>query len=223
MGNDGGSIPKRSELVKEKKKDPVADARIQTIARWFYCALSKTPLQTPVVADLLGKLYNREAILELLLDRSRYGDADVICPHVKSLKDVVTLKLTPVPTAIEKPSERSNNTGHKNGNDQTSHNGNTNGATVMGSDETMPQALFACPITKREMNGRHRFVFSRQCGCVVSDQAVREIGESTCLVCNKPTTMKDYIPINPDPEQLAKLKAALESRKKEKVSELPMI
>jgi hypothetical protein len=41
MGNDGGSIPKRSELVKEKKKDPVADARIQTIARWFYCALSK--------------------------------------------------------------------------------------------------------------------------------------------------------------------------------------
>jgi hypothetical protein len=41
MGNDGGSIPRRNELVKEKKKDPKADERVQTIARWFYCALSK--------------------------------------------------------------------------------------------------------------------------------------------------------------------------------------
>ncbi|RKP26545.1 Rtf2 RING-finger-domain-containing protein [Syncephalis pseudoplumigaleata] len=198
MGNDGGSIPKRSELVKEKKKDPVADARIQTIARWFYCALSKTLLQVPVVADLLGTLYNREAILEMLLDRSRYGDADVICPHIHSLKDVVTLKLTPNSAA------------------QYSH---TNGTTLMGADESAPRALFVCPITKREMNGRYRFVFSRQCGCVVSEQAVREIEEAHCLVCNKPVAPDDYIPINPDAEQLVKLKAALESRKKAKVND----
>ncbi len=50
MGNDGGSIPGRQELVKTKKhkrklkKDLVAKARATT------CALSEEPLRKPVVA-----------------------------------------------------------------------------------------------------------------------------------------------------------------------------
>jgi len=97
MGNDGGSIPDRRDLVRSKPKAEQADKANQTRARWFYCALSKRPLQEPVVSCPLGKLYNKDALLEYLLDKSAYGDGAEICGHIRSLKDVKTLKLTPNP------------------------------------------------------------------------------------------------------------------------------
>ncbi|VDB85117.1 unnamed protein product [Peniophora sp. CBMAI 1063] len=105
MGNDGGSIPDRRDLVKSKKKAEQADKNNQTRARWFYCALSKAPLVEPIVSDALGQLYNKDAILEFLLDRGAYGDGEEICGHIKSLKDVKTLKLTPVTSVREGASE----------------------------------------------------------------------------------------------------------------------
>lgn len=41
MGNDGGSIPDRRDLVKTKPKAEQADKANQVRARWFFCALSK--------------------------------------------------------------------------------------------------------------------------------------------------------------------------------------
>lgn len=41
MGNDGGSIPRRIELVKEKKKATIQNPDIERKAVWFFCALSK--------------------------------------------------------------------------------------------------------------------------------------------------------------------------------------
>jgi len=38
------------------------------------------------VLDSLGKMYNKDAILEFLLDRSSVGDGESICGHVKSMK-----------------------------------------------------------------------------------------------------------------------------------------
>lgn len=34
----------------------------------------------------LGKLYNKDALIEFLLDRSAFGDGEVICGHIRSLK-----------------------------------------------------------------------------------------------------------------------------------------
>jgi len=48
--------------------------------------LSKRLLQEPIVSCALGKLYNKDAILEYLLDKSSYGDGEVICGHIRSLK-----------------------------------------------------------------------------------------------------------------------------------------
>ncbi|KAG1814327.1 DUF602-domain-containing protein [Suillus subaureus] len=95
MGNDGGSIPDRRDLVKSKKKAEQADKANQTRAVWFFCALSKRPLQEPIVSCALGKLYNKDAIIEHLLDKTAYGDAEKICGHLRSLKDIKVLKLTP--------------------------------------------------------------------------------------------------------------------------------
>lgn len=41
MGNDGGSIPDRRDLVKTRPKAEQADKANQVRARWFFCALSK--------------------------------------------------------------------------------------------------------------------------------------------------------------------------------------
>lgn len=81
--------------MKNKPKAEQADKANQVRALWFFCALSKRALQEPVVSCALGKLYNKDALIEYLLDKSAYGDGEEICGHIRSLKDVKTLKLTP--------------------------------------------------------------------------------------------------------------------------------
>jgi hypothetical protein len=44
------------------------------------------PLQEPIVSCDLGKLYNKDAVIEFLLDRSSFGDGEEICRHIRSLK-----------------------------------------------------------------------------------------------------------------------------------------
>jgi hypothetical protein len=91
MGCDGGSIPKRAEMVKIKKKivkdDSDAQVKFQT------CYLSRQELKAPIVSDGLGRLYNREAVLEWLV-----GEREVELENIKSIKDFTTLKLKLVPT-----------------------------------------------------------------------------------------------------------------------------
>ena len=86
MGCDGGTIPKRDELVKTKKQNRQVDKTEQLIANWYYCALSKTPLKEPIVSCRLGKLYNKDAIIKYLLNKKAYGDGDRICKHITSIK-----------------------------------------------------------------------------------------------------------------------------------------
>lgn len=100
MGADGGSIPDRSDMVKTKARTRVTDKDILREI-FFLCALSKVskslrltvigadcqrPLVRPVVLDPLGKLYNKDAIIEFFLDRSKYGDGDRICGYLKGVK-----------------------------------------------------------------------------------------------------------------------------------------
>lgn len=85
MGADGGSIPDRRDLVRTKGKAEKTDKALQR-ERFLYCALSKKPLAKPIVADPLGKLYNKDAILEYLLDKSAYGDGEEICGYVRGVK-----------------------------------------------------------------------------------------------------------------------------------------
>ena len=72
MGNDGGSIPKRRELVKEAAKAlTTTQAKEQLTEQqeyaWSTCPLSRKPLATPVVSDAAGTLYNKDSVIEFLL------------------------------------------------------------------------------------------------------------------------------------------------------------
>ncbi|KAG0343269.1 hypothetical protein BG004_005418 [Podila humilis] len=196
MGCDGGSIPKRDELVKQKQKQVKVDQNIINRVQWFSCALSKRALESPVVSCGLGKLYNRDAILEFLLDRSAYGDGDLICNHVKSLKDVVTLKLEPNPSfgsssSSSSPSDKSHS------------------AQSLTNHDQEPVSRFICPITMKEMNGKHRFVYLDTCGCVLSEQAMKEIPSKTCIKCAKPFQSVNVITLNPKGEELKAMENAL--------------
>ncbi|KAG0361208.1 Rtf2 RING-finger-domain-containing protein [Gamsiella multidivaricata] len=185
MGCDGGSIPKRDELVKQKQKQAKVDQNILNRVQWFSCALSKKPLTAPIVSCGLGKLYNRDAILEFLLDRSAYGDGDLICKHIRSLKDVVTLQLELNPSFSE-----------------------SNSPSLTNHDQE-PIARYICPITMKEMNGKHRFVYLDTCGCVMSEQALKEVPSKTCIKCAKPFESFDVIVLNPRPDELEAMEKAL--------------
>lgn len=101
MGNDGGSIPKRRELVREAARAPTTAQLKESLAEsqehaWTHCALSSKPLAVPVVSDALGKLYNKDSVLEFLL--AEEGSAEkvegekVLGGRVGGLRDVVEVK-----------------------------------------------------------------------------------------------------------------------------------
>ncbi|CCX35410.1 Putative uncharacterized protein [Taphrina deformans PYCC 5710] len=94
MGNDGGSIPLRSELVKLKgAPQKVAEtATANNEHAWKYCALSRAALSEPLASDALGRLYNKESIIRYILDNDAFGDVSHEIPHIKKMKDVVELK-----------------------------------------------------------------------------------------------------------------------------------
>lgn len=189
MGNDGGSIPKRIELVKEKQKEVRPDQNALKIATWFFCALSKRPLQDPVVVCGLGKLYNKDAVIEYLLNKNAYGDGDTICSHISTMKDVKTLKLTANPAFKD-----------------------SNEASIAHFDQGMV-SRFICPITMKEMNGKLKFVYLETCGCVFSEQGLKEVPSSTCIQCNKSFKQENIITINPSPVEQEQLRVALVEKK----------
>eukprot|EP01102_Stenamoeba_stenopodia_P015324 TRINITY_DN5208_c0_g2_i1.p1 TRINITY_DN5208_c0_g2~~TRINITY_DN5208_c0_g2_i1.p1 ORF type:complete len:278 (-),score=78.07 TRINITY_DN5208_c0_g2_i1:212-1045(-) len=95
MGCDGGSIEKRDELVKVKKGPPPKDPKEISRIRWSSCTISKEPLTLPVVACALGNLYNKDAVIAHLLAKSMPAEFS----HIRGLKDLIDLKLTPNPDA----------------------------------------------------------------------------------------------------------------------------
>jgi len=152
MGCDGGTIPKRDELVRQKKKPERKDKNAANMAKWRHCALRHDSLKRPVVADALGLIYNKDAMLEYLLDRSTFEHGPL---YVKKMKDVKELQLT------ENPSFKLN------------HND-------LGTEYLdVYSSPYICPLTGLEMNGKYKFCVIWSCGCVLSDRALRSVNNTS--------------------------------------------
>ena len=169
MGNDGGSIPTRRELVKNAARNPntselkATQLEAQT-HHWTYCPLSNRPLAAPIVSDCAGTLYNKDAILEQLLPKDDDVPAsiikekeDVLQGRVKSLRDVVEVKFT---------------------------------VTKEGKDEKK-----ICPITSKELGPTTKAVYLVPCGHAFSEVAIREVAGDTCVECNEGYASENIIPI----------------------------
>lgn len=61
----------------------------ERLARWTTCHISGELLQPPVVADRLGNLYNKEAVLQGLLSKTLPPGLE----HIHGLKSVTELNL----------------------------------------------------------------------------------------------------------------------------------
>lgn len=187
MGNDGGVIAVKRKFMRHanikargEKKDLEELRREQART----CALSGEPLREPVVACRMGNLVNKQALLERLLAR----DVPQKLAHVKSLKDVVTVRVTRETDAAD--------------------------------------ALWCCPVTMAELNGKQPFVVLFSCGCVLSERALRAVQTTECLVCGKPYTEADVVTLLPSDEdyeekqqKLLDAKAEEKQRKKSKKGE----
>lgn len=122
------------------------------------CALSRQQLAAPVVSDALGRLYNKDSVLKYLLARSSSNipassgvsasATDVLAGHLRGLKDVRELKLTPNPAFRAEQ-------------------------VATQADDNDAPTPFVCPLNQRPMNGRHRFLYLVPCGCVMSESGLR--------------------------------------------------
>lgn len=96
MGGDGGTHAVKKEYMHGGgTADPDAKYNSKSTkdtqeVRSRACALSGEPLAQPIVACELGNLYNKESILEALLEKNLPSEFD----HVRSLKDVKEVKFT---------------------------------------------------------------------------------------------------------------------------------
>ncbi|KAI9681802.1 MAG: hypothetical protein M1829_000547 [Trizodia sp. TS-e1964] len=187
MGNDGGSIPTRRELVKEAARNPTttelkSSQQEAQSYHWSTCPLSHQPLHQPVVSDSSGKLYNKDAVLEFLLPassstpgRSKSDNEEVLEGRVRSLRDVVELRFE-----VEK-------------------------AEAVGKREARDGALtrqrglekWVCPITRKELGPGVKALYLVPCGHVFSESAIKEVSGDVCLQCNAPFTSQNIIPILP--------------------------
>jgi len=172
MGNDGGSIPTRRELVKEAARNPTAteikeSQHEQQEYYWTTDPVSRKPLSQPIVSDSNGKLYNKETIIEYLIpsdDLSEKAEADKILQgSVKSLKDIVEVRFE-VDTSAPTKSGRQ---------------------------------VWKCPITSDILGPGSKAAYLVPCGHAFSGSAIKEVSGEKCLVCDTTYASNDVIPILP--------------------------
>lgn len=166
MGNDGGSIPTRRELVRQSAKDPsttqIKETQQEKLEHyWQHCALSQKPLALPIVSDSTGNLYNKDAVLEKLLDagqKSRdenVAGSDRISGAINSLRDVVEVRFT---VDEEEESEQASSS---------------------------PVRL-VCPVSGKRLGPGVKAVYLVPCGHSFAESAVREMPGERCLQVSVP-------------------------------------
>ena len=80
-------------MVKQKKKAEKKDKDIELASKWRYCALNSEKLRKPIVSCQLGKLYNKQSIIEYLLNKDDFKSNQIV-NHIRNLKDIKELNLT---------------------------------------------------------------------------------------------------------------------------------
>jgi hypothetical protein len=193
MGNDGGSIPKRRELVKEAAKNPTTAQLKETKLEkegyhWTTDPLTNKLLREPIVSDCRGTLYNKDAVLEFLLPSSDPDDdaaaqrraegERLLGDTVKGLRDVVEVRFERDP------------------------------------DAPASEARWICPITNKQLGPGVKAVYLVPCGHAFEAVVVKEVGETKCLQCNEAYAPNDVIPIIPTSElDIARLELRMKTLK----------
>lgn len=187
MGCDGGTIPKRHELVRTRQKPEEKDPDSDRVTTWQYCALTNQLLKEPIVACELGKLYNKDAIIEFLLNKDSPDKPEKVS-HIRGLKDIHTLKLSENPAYVKQ---------QKKGDGYLD----------------LHMTKYYCPIAGVNMNGKYKFSFLLSCKCVLSQKALDQIRDSVCPLCSQQYSKDDIVPLNESEAVVEKLREKMLYRK----------
>ncbi|KAK6460911.1 Rtf2 RING-finger-domain-containing protein [Scheffersomyces coipomensis] len=184
MGNDGGTIAKRQDILSLHSQFNGSDSKSQQGADDIEstllttCAISSLPLYSlnglvPIVGDYKGRLYIKEKILEYIIkqkfDKSSLKPAYA---HIKSLKDLIEVNIKWI------------------------------------KDDESDTYHIQCPVTKESQSFKASYAYLRPCGCVLSYKVLEEVSSSfthtevpfpsLCPVCEKEFQFNyDIVIINP--------------------------
>ena len=189
MGADGGSIPRRDDLVRTRRAETSDEAHKQdearARARWTRCALTLEPLHAPVAVDrALGLMFNKDALIRALLAH----DLPPHLQHIRSLRrDTVDARLHTL----------------------------VGGRAVLCTGALRGPVV--CPLTLREAGSpRWPFVMAVPCGCVLSEAALAELAGrdpalARCPVCGRSDGFdrRAVVRLDRSDEELAAARAAL--------------
>nr|POF13084.1 replication termination factor 2 [Quercus suber] len=173
MGNDGGSIPTRRELVKEAARNPTTaelkeSQQEQQEYQWTHDPVSREPLSQPVVSDSSGKLYNKDTILEYLVSGTRGEEIErIVQGRIQSVKDVVEVMFQ-----VDQKE-----TAHSSGDGRSQ--------------------VWRCPVTGDKLGPGSKAVYIVPCGHAFSGTAIKEVSGEKCLTCEAEYASNDIIPILP--------------------------
>jgi len=198
MGNDGGSIPKRRELVKNATRNPTVSelkaTALESLAHaWSHDPLTTDPLDLEnIVSDWKGRLYNYESILKALLP-----------------SDDNSNEASPAPVNGESPEFRFSSTGIKSLRDVVK---------LKFNRYTPPGAkvndIWACPVSLKELGPSTKSVYLVPCGHVFAEASIKQIDEKACPECSEAFEARDIIPILPaEKADVEKLTARLDDLK----------
>mmetsp|Transcript_81571 Transcript_81571/g.214128 ORF Transcript_81571/g.214128 Transcript_81571/m.214128 type:complete len:292 (-) Transcript_81571:53-928(-) len=216
MGGDGGQVIDRATMVKckgyglTKERGGGYAASLGEMAnfvqmvsedrglgvlerhktRMTQCWLSQETLRDPVVACKLGNLYNKEALIGALLNRSIPEDIQ----HIRALKDVKPCLISwkeRLGLSTSKAAEREEGRRH-----------------------------MVCPVTCEDLDeGSSRAVLIWTTGAVIGAKTLKELKLKECPVTNKPfDPEQDVLPLAATGEELEKLRARLPPPKKRKAA-----
>jgi hypothetical protein len=183
MGNDGGSIPTRRELVKSAARNlTISEMKANALESlgfaWTHCGLTSEPLDMQnVVSDWRGKLYSYESVLKALMpseesEPAAKKDSDSLIfasTGIKSLRDIVKLKF-----------KRYSPPGTKN------------------------TEIWACPLSMKEMGPATKAVYLVPCGHAFAELAIKEIQDNHCPECSAEFERDNVMPILPSEDAEAK-------------------
>lgn len=180
----------RSKAPSEMSMQAQVNPREAAIAKWTRCQLSGQPLNPPCVSDELGHLFNKDAVVNALMEKTIPPALAHISRQAFSLtclREHCALQHTYVLCAMLHVSL---SRGLRNCLSfrslrhlitlklQRIRTGEE-AARAAGAPVQDNAAQFCCPITGQEMNGRFPFVIMRHTGHVISRRALRAVSTRT--------------------------------------------
>jgi hypothetical protein len=129
--------------------------------------------------------------------------------HLKSMKDVFTVNLTPNPDRVLQQQQQQQTAAAAGGSSRALQDSSSSSVPDGGE---VP--LWVCPVTLLPCGSKQPFSALKQCGHVLSDKALAAISaaDSTCPVCGKSFSKKDVVQINGSPEHMEGVRQQLKAK-----------